>query len=263
MITVVTICLNAEKYIERTLSSVLSQRAVNIDYIIKDGGSTDRTNEIIKNRLKLNETIAINHIIEKDAGIYNAMNQAISYAKGKWILFMNAGDCFYNADVLHNLSLYLDKIDADIVYGNTLYMLDNTYSFVQIHDITNMHDFFSLGHQSTLVRTEIMKEFLFREHFKIAGDYDLFIRLMEAKKKFYQVNMIISCCDREGVSAQKKEVMYRENYEIHHGIGSAKGKEYRKGLKRWRIKARISKMFPNWEKQRFCKNSMKRFRNTR
>lgn len=263
MITVVTICLNAENYIERTLQSVFEQKKVEIDYIIKDGGSTDGTNEIISKYAKSNESVVVNHIIKKDTGIYGAMNQAISLAKGEWIIFMNAGDCFYNSEVLQDLELHLNKIDADVIYGNTLYLLDNTYGFVQIHDVAHIENFFSIGHQSTFVRTNIMKEFLFREHFKIAGDYDLFIRLLNAKKSFQKVNMIISCCDREGVSAQKKDAMYRENYEIHYGIGSAKGKEYRKGLKRWRIKARISKMFPKWEKQRFCKNSMRRFRNTR
>ncbi len=83
LISIITITLNAEKYLEQTIQSVLNQTYKNIEYIVVDGGSTDGTLGIIEKYEN-----AIDHIIsEKDDGIADAMNKGATLAKGEYVIF--------------------------------------------------------------------------------------------------------------------------------------------------------------------------------
>lgn len=88
LVSVVTVCLNAESTIEQTICSVLSQSYPEIEYIIIDGMSTEGTIDII-NRYRDKIYIVVS---EKDTGIYNAMNKGVSLAHGKIIGILNADD---------------------------------------------------------------------------------------------------------------------------------------------------------------------------
>jgi glycosyltransferase involved in cell wall biosynthesis len=88
---VVTVVYNGETDLEETILSVLTQTYENIEYIIVDGASTDRTLDIIK---KYEGRIDC-WISEKDNGIYDAMNKGVALASGERINFMNAGDRFW------------------------------------------------------------------------------------------------------------------------------------------------------------------------
>ena len=99
-ISIITITYQAEAYLERTLKSVFEQEcAAEIDYIVVDGASKDRTLEIIEaNNKQINQFIS-----EKDHGIYDAMNKGMQLAKGNYILFLNAGDTFASSSTLKNI----------------------------------------------------------------------------------------------------------------------------------------------------------------
>lgn len=89
LITIITVCRNAEAAIEKTIQSVIKQNYPQIEYIIIDGRSTDRTLEIIGS---YEDKYPIKVISEPDHGIYDAMNKGLSYATGDYIQFLNAGD---------------------------------------------------------------------------------------------------------------------------------------------------------------------------
>ena len=73
-ISIITVCLNSERTIEQTIQSVIGQCDYNYEYIIIDGGSTDRTIEIIeKYRYGISKIVS-----ESDSGLYDAMNKGIS-----------------------------------------------------------------------------------------------------------------------------------------------------------------------------------------
>lgn len=259
MITVVTICLNAETVIKDTMLAVINQKETEIEYIIKDGDSTDKTNDIIEGVISENSNphIHFNHMVLKDRGIYDAMNQAIEQSNGAWIIFMNAGDCFYDSYVLRNAALYMNG-KADVLYGNTLFIMKGGYYFPQIHDVSIINKHFNLGHQSCMIRAEIIKNYKFNMNYKIAGDYEQLNRMFCDQRIFVRMNMFVSICNREGISCQKTTLQFDEVYRIQHGGELIKDAQYRRKLWLWKIKGRIALAFPKWESYRYCKNNMKR-----
>jgi glycosyltransferase involved in cell wall biosynthesis len=102
-ISIITPCRNAERFIAETIESVLKQRAVrsgrvDLEYIVCDGSSTDRTVEIVKDF----DHPSIRLISERDSGMYEAIARGIPLATGDWTAYLNAGDAYpdYAFDVL-------------------------------------------------------------------------------------------------------------------------------------------------------------------
>lgn len=100
LVTVITICYNAEKEIALTMNSVLSQTYSDMEYIIIDGNSKDNTLLIAKELASSFPERNVHIYSEPDKGIYDAMNKGLRLAKGEWISMMNAGDEFTDAAVL-------------------------------------------------------------------------------------------------------------------------------------------------------------------
>ncbi len=110
LISIITVVYNGEKFLEKTIQSVINQTYKNIEYIIIDGGSTDGTVDIIKKYEKY-----ISHwVSERDEGIYDAMNKGMEVASGDFATFMNGGDSFYEDGVIESV---VEKItDREKVY---------------------------------------------------------------------------------------------------------------------------------------------------
>ena len=113
ILSIVTVTFNAEILIEKTIKSLLGQLNEEVEYIIVDGFSTDKTLEIIR---KYEERID-KFISEKDLGIYDAMNKGINLSSGEYIFFLNAGDIL-NCDVINKILELLKKRKIDFLYGN-------------------------------------------------------------------------------------------------------------------------------------------------
>ncbi|MDO4790741.1 MAG: glycosyltransferase family 2 protein [Porphyromonas sp.] len=95
-LSVITVCYNAAPLLERTLKSVQEQNYPHIEYIIIDGASKDNTLELVRD----SGTAVSVFVSEKDAGIYDAMNKGLKRASGHYVLFMNAGDTFYDSNTV-------------------------------------------------------------------------------------------------------------------------------------------------------------------
>ena len=89
-LSVITVVYNGEKTIERTIKSVIEQKNTDIEYIIIDGSSTDKTMECVK---KYTSHIA-KIVSEPDRGIYDAMNKGSRLATGDIIAFLNSDDWY-------------------------------------------------------------------------------------------------------------------------------------------------------------------------
>ena len=103
-ISIVTVCLNSEKTIERTIQSVLSQSYNNIEYIIIDGGSTYGTLDIV-NKYKDKVSYVIS---EKDNGVYDAFNKGLKVFTGELIGFVNSDD-YLMPSAMNILCEYFNK----------------------------------------------------------------------------------------------------------------------------------------------------------
>lgn len=176
LVTVVTICLNAEKYINKTICSVLNQNFQEIEYIVVDGVSSDNTLNIIKKYKN------IKWISEFDNGISDAMNKGLKNSMGDLIIYLNAGDVFNDNDVITNIVKSYENNKWDWAIGSTK-LVDGDYKEIGIHKISNYNEnnlrvVNFICHQSSVVRTELLKELGgFSNKYKIAMDYDLWFKL--------------------------------------------------------------------------------------
>ena len=120
--SVITVCLNSETTIEKTIKSVIDQNYRDMEYIIIDGGSSDKTLKIL-NKYKSNISKIIS---EKDQGIYDAINKGISLSNGEIISILHSDDYFYDNNVLNDVvKLFKKKSEIDCVIGNTIIVKNN------------------------------------------------------------------------------------------------------------------------------------------
>jgi len=251
VVSVVTVCYNAEKSIRRVLDSVISQTYSDFEYIIKDGASTDRTNEIINDYKVAFEKkgIALIYKSEKDNGIYDAMNQAVSLCSGTWINFMNADDSFYDEKVLDTIFNNRQYENAHILYGDTLEVeFEEYYYYCKRLDLIEKRMPFS--HQSVFARRDVLQKYPFDLQYKIAADYDFLLTAYQAGLEFFDVNTIISVVEKQGVSSLSLYDSFVQAVALHknHGIVNYSEKQYKHKLKYVRLKQFGMDYFPNWLK---------------
>ena len=119
-VTVITVCYNSQKFIEKTIDSVLAQKYENIEYLIIDGGSEDLTLSIIKKYA--NSSDKIKWLSEEDGGIYDAMNKGISLASGDIVGFLNSDDFYANDIVISTVVDNLNNSNHDLCYADLDYV---------------------------------------------------------------------------------------------------------------------------------------------
>jgi glycosyltransferase involved in cell wall biosynthesis len=206
-VTVITICLNAEKYLEQTILSVINQDYSNTEYIIIDGKSKDRTIEIIK---KYEGKIKI-WVSETDSGIYDAMNKGIKFSTGDWINVMNAGDTFVSSQTVSLVMSSVNK-NTDLITGDRYSVFEN--SILKRYEKAGLRNLkkygMPSGHQSMFIRSKIMRKYLYSTSYRYASDHDLLIRLSLDKVKFQILRKPISCYLRGGISDKMKFNVYIE-----------------------------------------------------
>ena len=120
-VSVVTVCLNAEKTIKETIKSVKAQKYNDVQHIIKDGISKDSTISIINEENKDNSILLVSN---KDNGIYDAMNIGLRETDGEIICFLNSDDKFTDSTVLERVVEAFKQNKSDYVHGN-IEMIDS------------------------------------------------------------------------------------------------------------------------------------------
>lgn len=201
-IAVITVCLNCEDEIERTIESVYQQEQCNYEYIIQDGMSHDNTLEKIeKFRAKFedkNITFIVNS--QNDKGIYHAMNIAASKCKAKYLLFLNAGDVLCHKNVFNILNAACEKNEADIFYGDAL-MIDESGTRLFRADMQLINRRMPFSHQSCFILRKQFMNFKYNLNYAICADYDLILNLFKEKCKFIYLNTIVCKYEMNGVSS--------------------------------------------------------------
>lgn len=181
--SVITVCLNPGEKLALTLESILKQSCQDMEVILKDGGSTDRSVEIWQRENAARpgaEKIKV--FVEKDRGIYDAMNQAVSHAAGEFLLFLNCGDVFADEKVLERTAdaLALEKnagtdMGRAVFYGDTLGE-KNGVTIAAAPKITGFTCYRNIPcHQSCFYSAALCREKPYDLQYKIRADYDHFL----------------------------------------------------------------------------------------
>lgn len=222
-LSIITITYNAAITLERTLKSVKEQTYTDIEHLIIDGNSKDRTLELIQkydnNKLKW--------ISEPDNGLYDAMNKGIILSSGEYLCFLNAGDTFYATDTVEKIMKSANSFSQspDIIYGETA-IVDNSGNFLYMRRLNapetlNWKSFkkgMVVCHQAFIVRKELIKEY--DTSYRFSSDFDWCIRIMKKANNIYNSHEILINYLNEGVTTANKKASLIERYKImvkHYG----------------------------------------------
>ena len=158
LFSIITVCFNEENNIRKTIESVLNQSFSDYEYIICDGGSTDDTLKIVESYQDAFKKKGIRYLIhsEKDGGIYFGMNIGIALSNGKYLNFMNAADTFHSPTVLQEAARYLQRSDADILYGDAFYIIRH-YARLSVSDISRIEKGMPFCHQAMFIKQELLQ----------------------------------------------------------------------------------------------------------
>ncbi len=208
-ISIIVVSLNTKFFFLKTIKSIIGQSYKNKEIIVVDGKSIDGTVETITNMKKNFSKI----IIEKDKGIYDAMNKGSYLAKGEWIMFLNSGDIFYNKQVLANI-FKNPHMNKDIIYGDTLIKQKNIKYLAPSSIFLKTTSIMPFCHQSAIIKTAIVKRNKFSLKYKYSSDFDFFLRCFAKNKKFYNINCIIATVLAQGLSDNNRQKVYSENIKI-------------------------------------------------
>lgn len=236
--TIVTCTYNAEAVLQRTLDSVMKQTYCNIEHLIIDGVSKDKTLTMVKAYQHKNDVGESAHEIlvfsEPDKGLYDAMNKGIDRATGDYLIFLNAGDVFSSEDTLEFVEGCVGEGEElpGVLYGDT--------------DIVNMDGHFLrhrrltppkrlswrsfmwgmlVCHQSFYARTDIAKGIHYNLDYRFSADVDWCIRIMrEAARRHLplrNVNAVITNYLDGGMSVQNHKASLKERFQVmrsHYGL---------------------------------------------
>lgn len=209
LLTVVTVCYNAESMLKDTIESVLSQTNRSaIEYVIIDGGSSDGTMDLIQSYGNKVDSASS----EKDSGIYDAMNKGVRSARGEWILFMNAGDLFASDDVVARACL--SEQSADLVYGDCVVRYEGFSILDPGLDARRLYRKMICSHQSLFARTALLRDRPFDTRYRVCADYDFLCAQYAAGKRFVRLPFPVSSTLAGGFSDDSMVVNLREKKEI-------------------------------------------------
>lgn len=170
--SIITVCLNAGEDLINTVLPTLKQTYENFELIIKDGlskdGSIDRLPQ--DRRIKL--------IQQKDNGIYDAMNQAIEVATGDFLIFINAGDTFYETTTLEKIAAQIMDFDVTLYYGRCYNEALDIFSNSPQH-LTPFFCYRSmLCHQAMIFKQEYFQNKKYDCSYRVCADKELLLDIV-------------------------------------------------------------------------------------
>ena len=178
LITIITAVYNNEKFIEEAILSLHKQNYKNYEHIIIDGGSTDKTLDIIK---KYEHKIDY-WCSEKDNGIYDAFNKGMQLAKGDYMGFLNSDD-YYSDNALEILTDYIKKNqNIDFIFGAVKKHWGVLYGY-KPYKIHWSWGFYSSHSTGFFIKTNSAKKVgFYKLKYQYSSDYDYFFRMIVKNK---------------------------------------------------------------------------------
>ena len=231
-ISVITVCLNPGEKLSVTLDSILRQDCQDVEVILKDGGSTDGSVEKWRQEnASAPGAEKVRIFVEKDRGIYDAMNQAVAHALGDFLLFLNCGDRFADNSVLKRTIDYLKEeekagtdLDRLVLYGDTCGE-KNDVVIASAPEITGFTCYRNIPcHQSCFYSTALCREKPYDLRYKIRADYDHFLWCYyQAGVKMRHMDFPVAAYEGGGFS-EKRENRERDRQEHREITGKYMGR---------------------------------------
>jgi putative colanic acid biosynthesis glycosyltransferase len=210
--SIITVTKNNAAGLKLTAKSIaVQQDTTDYEWIVIDGASRDHTGEIMQ-EYRNDKTVFIS---EPDSGIYDAMNKGIDRAKGRYLWFLNAGDCLSDAYTLRDVAREIKyNIAPDFMYGDAR---ENGM-------IKHAHgaDKFAWGmfshHQAMLYRRNIVGELRYDSTYAIAADYAFTLHMLARANRMHHFPRVLCDFQSGGISQTNAELGRRENHAIRRDL---------------------------------------------
>lgn len=225
--SIITVTYNADKVLERTIQSVVSQTYQNIEYLIIDGNSKDKTLNIVEKYKKHIHQV----ISEPDKGLYDAMNKGIHLATGDYLCFLNAGDKLHENNTIQCMVDTLKGLKdlPDVMYGQTI-IVDEKGIFLRKRRLEapeklnwkSFQEGMLVCHQAFFAKSELAQKEPYNLSYRFSADIDWCIRIMKRSKILYHTHITIIDYLNEGMTTQNHKASLKERFLImckHYGWG--------------------------------------------
>jgi glycosyltransferase involved in cell wall biosynthesis len=228
-ISLITINYNNLRGLKATVESVVNSDGFpfldEVEWIIVDGNSQDGSAEWLReNSGKFQQLI-----IEKDRGIYDAMNKGITHSTGDFLWFLNSGDRLAHPIVLGSVIQQMQSNPADVYFGDTLFVdtegLDlglisqkKPQPFPAELGPNSFRFGMNICHQSFIAKKELAP--LYNTEYRLAADVDWVIQILKKKPVSYRFTMVVSKFEVGGSSYEHTQKAWKERYAIlnkHYG----------------------------------------------
>lgn len=211
LFTLATITLNNKKGLDKTKKSIKKQDFKDFEWLVQDGGSTDKSLTTLDNTLANIES-------KPDTGIYNAMNRLIERSSGKYILFLNAGDALAHATTLQTIKNATAN-NPDFIYGDAY---EEIPCGKHLNKTARSHKSLKLGmfthHQSMLYKSEKIQNLRYDETYKIAADYAFTIQFLKTANAIEYIAEPLCVFEQGGISQQQTTQGRKEQFEIRKNL---------------------------------------------
>ncbi|OJV15909.1 MAG: hypothetical protein BGO21_30530 [Dyadobacter sp. 50-39] len=219
MITIITATYNADRFLVNLLESVVPQLSKNVELVLIDGGSTDKTIEIIE---QYEQHVAY-WISEKDAGIYDAWNKGLRNAKGDWIMFLGADDML-RKDAIAQYEKFLDSIPNSHelhIVSSKAQMLDQSGKSIRVKGWEWKWPEFlkemTISHPGALHSKKLFEQYgVFDISYKITGDYELLLRPRQQLKAAFMDEITVDMSEG-GASDSTRAIKEHLRAAVHTG----------------------------------------------
>jgi glycosyltransferase involved in cell wall biosynthesis len=221
LVSIVTPCLNAARFLEEAMESVLSQDYPRIEYIVMDGGSTDGTLEILERAVQ-RYAGRLRFVTAPDRGAADAINRGFGLCHGRIFTYLSADDVYLPGAVSIAVQALSEHPEAAGVYGDA-WWIDDAGSRIAPYPVRDF-DRALLARECFICQPA---SFLRREAFENVGgmdpewnltfDYELWIRMARTYElRRIEGTLALSRMHRANLSLGQRQKVFRQTFRILH-----------------------------------------------